>query len=187
MDYLKDFIIHFVGLSVGNHHFEFDVNDLFFERFEYSQLHQGNVKVLVELDKQERMLVFSFHLEGTIEVTCDRCAEEFSMPVSGNEHLIVKYGGEYAEESDDMITIPATEYKVDLSPYIYEYLHLMLPVRIVHPEDENGHSDCNQETLRILNELTAHTDTDPRWDVLNRLKSSVEDGSQEEKKQKKKK
>ena len=175
MDYLKDFIIHFVGLSVGNHQFEFEVNDLFFEHFEYSQLQHGSVKVEVDLEKQERMLVFSFRINGSVEVVCDRCADEFMLPVSGTEHLIVKYGEEFAEESDDMITIPATEYKIDLAPFIYEYLHLMLPVRIVHPDGPDGKTNCNADTLQILEKLSVHTDMDPRWEILNNLKNEDQD------------
>lgn len=181
MDYLKDFVIHFVGLSVGNHQFEFEVNDLFFEQFEYSQLQHGKVKVVVDLDKQERMLVFSFRMDGAVEVVCDRCADEFMLPLSGTEHLIVKYGEGYTEESDDMITIPSTEYKVDLAPFIYEYIHLLLPVKIVHPDDADGKTTCNADTLQILEKLTVHTDTDPRWDILNNLKTEDQENEENEK------
>lgn len=169
VDNLKDFIIHFVGLSIGNHQFDFEVNDLFFERFEYSQLKKGLVKVTADLEKQENMMVFSFHFHGYVEVTCDRCGEEFNLPLDSNERYIVKLGAEFVEESDDMITIPSTEYKFDLAPYLYESLHLMLPPKVVHPDDEGGHSLCNPDTLRKLEEMSPHTSPDPRWNILTRL------------------
>ena len=169
MDYLKDFIIHFVGLSIGNHRFDFEVNDRFFEQFEYSQLQHGLVQIQVDLEKQDRMMIFSFGLKGNVEVTCDRCGEEFMLPLNGNQRLIVKFGIEFKEESDDMIVIPSTEYKIDLAPFIYEYLHLMLPWRIIHPDDSNGNTTCNPDILRRLEELAPHASTDPRWAVLGSL------------------
>lgn len=169
MDYRKEFIIPFVGLATGNHRFELEVNDAFFEYFEFSELHHGLVRLELELDKQERMMVFSFHFEGNVEVTCDRCGEEFTFPLKGSEQLIVKFGQEFQEESDEMIIIPSTEYKIDLAPFIYEYLHLLLPVRIVHPDDEKGQTSCNPEILKRLEQLSPHPKTDPRWEVLGHL------------------
>ncbi|NVO18485.1 MAG: DUF177 domain-containing protein [Bacteroidetes bacterium] len=180
MDYLKDFIVHFVGLSIGNHQFDFEVRDQFFEAFEYSQLQHGNVRVKVDLEKQDRMMVFSFSFDGKVEVLCDRCGEEFMFHLQGEEQLIVKFGEDYKEESEDMIIIPSTEYKIDLSSFIYEYLHLMLPTRIVHPEDEAGNTTCNPDTLRRLAELAPHPVSDPRWAALGILQqedSNLQDNS----------
>jgi uncharacterized protein len=189
VDYLKDFVIHFVGLSIGNHQFDFEVSDRFFEQFEYSQLKHGQVRILVDLEKQDRMMVFNFELTGMVEVTCDRCGEEFMLPLDGSERLIVKFGSEFKEESDDMIVIPSTEYKIDIAPYIYEYLHLILPWRIIHPDDADGNTTCNPDTLRRLEELAPRVSTDPRWAALGELKqegSSQTDASQITKIKKKK-
>ena len=169
MDYLKNFIIQFVGLSIGNHQFELEVNDRFFERFEYSQLQHGLINILVDLEKQDRMMVFSFGIKGNVEVTCDRCGDEFILPIQGDQRLIVKFGTEYLEESDDMVVIPSTDSKIDLSPYIYEYLHLILPWRIVHPDDAEGKTTCNPDAIRRLEELAPHASIDPRWAALGNL------------------
>jgi uncharacterized protein len=173
VDYRKEFVIPFVGLNLGEHQFELEVNDKFFEYFEYSELHHGLVKATVHLDKQERMMVFSFHFKGNVAVVCDRCGEDFMFPLSGDERLIVKYGPEYKEESDDMIIIPPSEYKLDLAPFIYEYLHLILPVRIIHSDDEEGNTTCNPDILERIAQLTPHTDIDPRWEALSKLKAPL--------------
>jgi|WetSurMetagenome_2_1015567.scaffolds.fasta_scaffold201125_1 uncharacterized metal-binding protein YceD (DUF177 family) len=171
MNPLKEFIIPFVGLELGNHVFDFEVDDKFFEQFEYSQIHSARLKVTVSLEKQERMLIFDTAIEGDIDTVCDRCGGNFRLPVEGNEQLIVKFGEEYAEESDDVIVIPATEYKFDLAPFIYEYAHLILPARILHPDDDKGHSACDPEMLKRLNDLAPHEKADPRWDALKNLQS----------------
>lgn len=169
MNPFLDFEIPFTGLSIGNHHYELEVNDTFFSQFEYSRLHKGHLNVSLELEKKERMLTFFFRISGIVSITCDRCGGEFNLPLQGDEHLIVKFGEEYAEESYDMIVIPENDHKINLAPFIYEYIHLLLPARIIHPDDDNGKSTCDPEMLRKLQELSQHHGGDARWDVLRNL------------------
>lgn len=170
----RDFVVPFVGLSVGNHRFEFKVDDAFFDHFEYSSVHKADVDVVAELDKKERMLVFSFELKGIIETICDRCGDVFQLNIENNENLIVKFGEQFEEESEEMITIPESEYKIDLAPFIYEYILLSIPLKAVHPDDENGESTCNKDALALLSKLQDHTETDSRWDALSKLKNDLE-------------
>lgn len=112
---------------------------------------------------------FLFHFNGSVKLMCDRCLEDYDQPVEGNFRLIVKYGEEFQEISDEIIEIPFTEHRIDLSQYIYEYIQLMLPMKHVHPDDELGNSTCKSEMLEKLNELSKPA-TDPRWDALLKLK-----------------
>ena len=169
MNRLKEYHIQFVGLEPGNHPFEFEVNDSFFEHFEFSQIQRGNVHVTVDLEKMERMMIFDIQLEGKVLVTCDRCTNEFNFLLSDSQKLIVKLGAEYEEESEDVVVIPETEYQFDLSSYIYEFIHLALPVRLLHPDDENGNSTCDPEMLRLLEAMTPTESVDPRWESLRKL------------------
>ncbi len=170
MNRLKEYTIQFVGLELGNHHFEYEVNDSFFEHFEFSQIQHGNIHVTVDLEKMERMMIFNIGIEGEALVTCDRCTNEFNISLSDTQRLIVKLGAEYMEESEDVVIIPETDYKFDLAPYIYEYIHLALPARILHPDDENGNSTCDPEMLRLLETLVPNEDhSDPRWEALKKL------------------
>ena len=121
MNRLKEYNIQFVGLEPGNHQFEFEVNDSFFEHFEFSQIQHGKIHVTVDLEKMERMMIFNIGIEGEALVTCDRCTEEFNFPISDTQQLIVKLGAEYMEESEDVVIIPETDYQFDLSTYIYEF------------------------------------------------------------------
>jgi uncharacterized protein len=166
---LKEYNIQFVGLEPGIHQFGFEVNDTFFEHFEFSLIKHGQVHVTVALEKSERMMIFNIGLEGKVLVTCDRCSDEFYFPVSDTQKLIVKLGAEYLEESEDVVVIPDTEYQFDLSPYIYEFIHLALPAKLVHPGDEHGNSTCNPEIMRILEKLTPPETIDPRWEALKKL------------------
>ena len=48
---MGEYVIPFVGLKTGIHTYEFDVDDTFFEGFEYSIIEKGKVHVKLELEK----------------------------------------------------------------------------------------------------------------------------------------
>ncbi|HSG67804.1 MAG TPA: DUF177 domain-containing protein, partial [Bacteroidales bacterium] len=147
MKALKDFMIPFVGLKEGNHDYAFDIDGKFFESFEYSEITQGKAHIDVALERKERMLIFTFDFRGFVTVPCDRCAEDMEYPVKGHERLIVKFGHEFNEESEEIFVIPDTESHIDISTFIYEYIMLSLPIKRVHPEGEEA---CNPEVIEKL-------------------------------------
>lgn len=170
----KEYSIQFVGLSIGGHLYEYTIDDKFFEDLDYSEIKKSNIGLKVNLLKQSTMMILQFEISGTIKTECDRCMEEFDLPIGGNYKLIVKIGGSDTgdEEDDDIITIPANEYELDLSQYIYEYIMLSIPIKRIHPDDLQGHTTCNKEMLKKLNtflieeEKEEEKTTDPRWDGL---------------------
>jgi uncharacterized metal-binding protein YceD (DUF177 family) len=171
----KEYIIQFVGLAIGEHEFEFNVGNKFFENLDYSEIKQGAIKVKLTLIKQSTMMVLQFNVSGTVKMNCDRCSVEFDMPISGDYKLIVKVGGhEVGDEDDDIISIAANEHELDLSQFIYEYIMLSLPLKRVHPDDKNGKSTCDKEMLKKLKnytiENTVDEPIDPRWDGLKNIK-----------------
>ena len=175
MNYLKEFIISFSGLTIGHHDFDFDVSDKFFACFEDSEITTGQVKVLIHMEKQERMLVFTFTINGEVEVMCDRCSGLFNQRIDGEEVLIFKFGDEYFEESEDVVVIPRNEHHVDVSSYIYEFINLLVPYHRVHPDDEEGKSGCDPVVLKKLEELSPKHHHDKIWDALEGLKFDTTD------------
>lgn len=171
VNYLKQFIIPFSGLKPGNYLYTFETDDRFFEQFEYSEIKKGNVHVDCRLEKQERMMVFHFELTGVVKVICDRCAGEFDWNIGGTQQLIVKFGPEHTEETEDILVITEKEHEIDISQYLYEYVHLLVPIKKVHGTDENGKSLCDPDVIKYINEEEEHT-ADPRWEVLKKLKDN---------------
>ena len=170
MDYLKQFVIPFGGLKPGVHQFFFEVDDLFFEQFEHSEIKKGNFTVEVDFEREEKMLILNFVINGKVEIPCDRCYESFLLPVSGKERLIVKFGAGFHEENEEVQIIPLGETQIDISPFIYEFVHLLIPFRRVHPEDENGNSLCDPDIIKRIDEREATSGPDPRWEALKKLK-----------------
>ena len=158
------------GLALGNHSYHFDVKDDFFEGMDYSEIHQGTVSIDLDIEKRELMMTLNFALQGKVRVACDRCADEFDIPIENNEVYYVKFGSEVAEESDDVIVVPADQHDFDISSLIYEYIILSIPIHRVHPEGE-----CNPEVLQMLSHeeepvAEEENETDPRWAALKNIK-----------------
>jgi uncharacterized metal-binding protein YceD (DUF177 family) len=170
VDYLKQFKIPFKGLRLGTHEYNWEVGKPFFEAIENTDVHDCKLNVDLVLKKQERMMILSFTITGTIEVSCDRCLDHFDLPLNIREDYYVKYGDSYREESDQVLIIPDSTYQLDVSVLIFDYVTLAIPIRKVHPEDPEGKTKCNVKTLNTLENLREKHGTDPRWDALKKLK-----------------
>ena len=140
----NEFLIPFVGLKIGKHLFDFEVGNSFFESMEYSIIEQGNVKVTLELDKKETMMIALFHAEGTINTLCDRCNTPMDFEIDGGYKLIYKFGLE--EEEDEMLVVLHPDsYQIDITNPIYELITTQLPLRVLHDEGE-----CDEEMWELL-------------------------------------
>lgn len=172
----QQLIIPFSGLKEGLHQFDFDVDSTFFEQFENSIIENAEVHIDIDFLKKSNLLQLNFTLSGVIHTNCDRCTDPLDHKVSGEEELIVKFGEEDFEQTDEIKIIPPASYEVDVSKEVYDYIHLLLPNKIVHKKE----SDCNQEVVAKLKELStpnkkeAKEDTDPRWAALLNLKDNSE-------------
>ncbi len=111
----------------------------------------------------------NFIISGTLRLTCDRCLGEFDMPVKSEEEYFIKFGPEHKEEDDNVLIITDNETHIDIAPLLFDYLSLMVPYKVVHPDNEKGESLCDPEALKRIEQLSAHKEKDQRWDVLKDL------------------
>ena len=162
----KEFIIQFSGLALGKHDFDFEIKDAFFNEFEFVDIESGNINLNMTMEKSERMLILDFNFEGNVTVTCDRCGDNFEMPIDGTQKIVVKFGEQFEEQYDDVFVIPVSEHSIDIFQMAYEMISLSLPIRKVHPDDKNGNTTCDIEVLKRIEELTPNEDADPRWNKL---------------------
>lgn len=171
MEKENEFLIPVSGLALGVHDFRFDINDDFFADMDYSEVKQGHVTVSLEVVREEMMLTLNFQIEGEVRVPCDRCGDEFNIPIQSEQVFCIKLGAEEVEESDDVVVVPAEEHAYDIRSLVYEYIILSIPMHRVHPEGE-----CNPEALALLShdpEPIAEEEEstmDPRWAALKDLK-----------------
>lgn len=171
---LKQYIINFKGLKAGQHHFRFEIDDQFFVHFDKSEIQRGSLTAEVTLTKSGKTLTFSFFIEGEVEVQCDRCLDYFYMPLQCHEELFVEFGARNSDitDVDKVLTLAYTETEINLTQHLYEYIHLNLPYRRIHPESSEGVSQCNEEMLNRLSamELSENEEKiDPRWEKLKSI------------------
>ena len=163
--------IPLAGLKEARYTYEFEIGNHFFGSFEESEIKRGELRAVVVLQKCSTHIELDIVINGKAEVMCDRCLEAFYMPVSAANRLFIRQGREWDESDPDMITMPLDEHEIDLSQFFYEYIHLALPIKRIHPDDADGNSTCNPDMIRKLNDLLVHgeEETDPRWDDLKKL------------------
>ncbi len=178
MPYLDIYTIPFKDLDQGvTHRFEFKVDDEFFKHFPYSELKHGSVDVTVELVINPDNLILDFYLKGQVEVQCDVCLDYFMHPVDYHTRVYVRLSSFTTDwfDYDEEIFLSREETRINVAKHIYDFINLALPIKKVHPPDEDGNPTCDPEMLRKLEELTPahhHTDEDeidPRWEGLKNL------------------
>ncbi|MDR1023269.1 MAG: DUF177 domain-containing protein [Prevotellaceae bacterium] len=148
--------IAYGSLPQGKHTFEFEVNDAFFRRFEGSEISEGQVSVHVDAEKTSNFMALQLGMEGSVKVACDRCLDEFFMPVDFEGTLTVCFSGDARDDDfseDEVMNMKPGDTEVDLAQYIYESICLSLPMQRLHPNDDEGVSTCNKEMLAKLHEL----------------------------------
>lgn len=178
MNKLNEFLIPFIGLKLGKHQFEYQINKAFFESFDYDEFESADIKVSVVFDKKNTLLELNFKHKGTIYVPCDLTNEMFDFPIKGKLKVLVQFGEEYNDDNDELLILPHGEHEINISQIIYEMIALSIPFRKVHPGVKDGTLDS--EALRKLNELrveevkkeenkNTEDNIDPRWDKLKQL------------------
>lgn len=163
-----EYIIPFKGLSLGDHRYTYEIDDAFFADFEHLDADKGFLSLVVDLMVESNLLDIKFHFSGYIELRCDRCLDDFRLNVEDDFRLIVKYGEQFEEISEEVIIIPSSESTIDLSQFIYEYINLMLPIKKVHSENDFSGGKCNKEMINQINKYSQHK-SDSRWDALKNI------------------
>lgn len=144
----REYIIPFIGLKLGFHEFEFQIQDAFFEDREYSIIHSGTANVRLILEKKETMMIGEFEIKGSVSTDCDRCNDPIEVPITGSFKLIFTFGNEPSED-ESIIVMHPDDYELELKDHLYELLIVSLPTRLIHPKGE-----CNEEMIELLSKYT---------------------------------
>lgn len=172
---LKEYDIQFVGLKLGKHHFEYQIDKKFFEHFEYEDFNDVDVKVNLLFEKKATLLELDFEVSGAVNVNCDTCNEPYDQSIEDDFNLVVNFGDEYNDENENILIIPHGEYEINVAQYIYELIILAMPIKRIHPGIEDG--SLKSEILEKLKALSPKNleekeeseEIDPRWNTLKKL------------------
>ncbi|GAB5565239.1 MAG: DUF177 domain-containing protein [Winogradskyella sp.] len=175
MKVLKEYNIPFIGLKVGEHHFDFDVDNTFFQNFEYDEFNAVDIKIDLNFVKKTTLLELYFTATGFVNVNCDLTNEPYNQTIEDEFKLVVKFGEAYNDDNEDILIVPHGEYEINVAQYIYELIVLAVPAKRVHPGIEDG--TLKSDILSKLEELSPNVgeekneseDIDPRWNNLKKL------------------
>lgn len=121
------------------------------------------------MEKTDRMLMFIFNISGKVKTICDHCGEELWLDIQTSDELIAKFGTETDLTGDEVVVLGPSEFKFDVSQYIFEFTILSIPARRVHK-----HGECNPEAEQYLEKadfIEENKQNDPRWKALETLKN----------------
>lgn len=173
MERKSEFMLPFVGLKEGVHHFKYDIENTFFKAYDFNDFFDAKIKVDLTFDKKATLMDLNFKAVGSVEVACDVSNEHFDFPIDTNYDWIIKFGDDYNNDNDEILIIPHGTYQIDVAQPIYEMIVLAIPLKIIHPGIEDG--TLESEILNKLEELkpkersTSEQESDPRWNKLKDL------------------
>ncbi len=176
-------------LAPGVHTYEYELDRKFFEAIDGEEVKKGNVNVILNVRRTSSSFELNFDIEGVIKVSCTRCLEDMKLDVDTESRLIVKFGSEYSEESDEIVIIPEVEGEINIAWFLYEFIALTIPIKHVHPKGEcnrtvsskfkkhqavsaDDDEDDSDDIIDDDSEPQEDEDTpqtDPRWDTLREI------------------
>jgi uncharacterized metal-binding protein YceD (DUF177 family) len=188
--FLRTFDIEVIKFLEGKYEIDFEIGNEFFQHFEDNELlDEGHLTVRVLLNKGANLIEMDFLIAGEVKLTCDRSLEEYYEPLELNEKIIFKYGTEEQEISEDVSMITRDTPKINVAQFIYEFVLLGLPAKRIHPDhrtemDEDDYEgegmyayidgdtfEDDAEESESTPEQKEEKSTDPRWELLKKLKN----------------
>lgn len=176
MDRFRNYDIAFSGLKTGKHDFKFEINQEFFDLFETEQeFFNPEINIDVLLDKHTTFLEFYINVSGTVQLICDISNDEFSENISNDLKVLVKFGEEYDDSNEDIITIPHKDSEFNIANLIYEAVVLSIPMKKLAPsvrDNDEYQKLLDQYSPQITEEDEEEQSIDPRWAALKKLKDN---------------
>lgn len=171
MDKFRNYDVAFSGLKTGKHEFKFEVEQAFFDLFETEQEFSGaKIDVDVLLEKHSTFLDFLIKIHGTVNLVCDITSETFTHPIENEIKFLVKFGEEYDDSNEEVITIPQGDSAFNISQASYEAVILSIPMKKISPNVKEEDFELIEKFSPKEIEEEENHEIDPRWEALKKLK-----------------
>ena len=177
--FAREYSLNVPLLRIGEQVETFTVSAPFFENFEHSLIHQGEINVSIRIQKTKGHMDTDWHITGWAEVNCDRCGEPYPHALDVSHKLIYSFRENVKYDTEEVINIDPDDTQLSLVQEIYDFIHLSLPMRFV-PEPE-VHT-CDEAVLKALGLIEdegedtedEEEEIDPRWAALKKLKDKLD-------------
>ncbi|MDE6198149.1 MAG: DUF177 domain-containing protein, partial [Muribaculaceae bacterium] len=155
-----------------------------------ADVHDADLTVSLDVQYNGDFYTLDFHISGEVVLICDRCLDDLHFPIDASYHIVVKYGEDYNDDSDEVLEIPDSDPALNVAYMIYDTVVLAKPMKHVHPLGKcnrqmsamlkKHRARANDEDAELENELIDEMDSldvaddsaapsDPRWDALKKL------------------
>lgn len=170
MEYMEHFSVPFKGLNDGDHKFRFEVDKVFFQRFQNDLVTDGQLEVILDLEKRPGVSTLQFTIRGTIKSDCDRCMELINLPIKGEYRLLLKFGDK-EDNNEEVIYVDPDISILNFGQMIYEYIILSIPMIKTYDCENVEPRPCNMAVLNKLEEdQNDDSPSDGIWDSLRGMK-----------------
>lgn len=142
--------VQLASLPDGHHEQDFICDTEFFKDMENPDVISSDVAVHLDLEKRNGAYDCTFTCKGKLQIPCDRCLDALDHEVDTVYHIIVKYGEDYDDASDELLIIPESDAYLNVAYMLADTILLTIPLRHVHPKGE-----CNKAMASVLR---AHSD-----------------------------
>lgn len=189
MGKFSDFKLQLKSLSQGEHVFDYHIGEQFFVNMENTDVREADLNVKLKVTLVGERYCLDFAITGTVTTLCDRCLDDLVIPIDATYKIMVEFGKDYNDDSDELLVIPDNDPTLNVAYMIYDTVVLAIPIKHVHPMGK-----CNRQMSALLrkhrasgsnedaeleNELIDEMDsmddsgadapTDPRWDALKSI------------------
>ncbi|MBD5192209.1 MAG: DUF177 domain-containing protein [Bacteroidales bacterium] len=178
------------SMPKGVNEFVYKLGKQFFVNMENNDVRDANLTVDLAVNNTGDFYDLTFAVEGEVTVLCDRCLDDLVLPIETSYHVVVKYGENYNDSSDELLEIPESDNYLNVAYMIYDTVMLAIPIKHVHPmgkcnramsallKKHRSGANAGEDTAledQLIDEIDSmdsadvETPTDPRWDELKKL------------------
>ncbi|MFD1142591.1 YceD family protein [Larkinella insperata] len=182
MKELQKYDIQISSLENKSYEFDFESGDAFFEALEQDLIQRGSFKTHLVLTKSSSMIQLNFHINGTVELICDRSLDPFDEPLAIQEQLFLKYADHAEELTDEIELILWETQQINIARYLFDFIVLSLPMKKLHPrfraeeadedEEQEGKVVYRSESSTENEDEASEPPVDPRWEALRKLNNN---------------
>lgn len=133
-------------IRTGKKAFQYELDDAFWSQLDQNEILGGKINVRIEAREMAGdIFSISIQIGGMVKVICDRCLEQFDMPIDTTDTVKATYHDCAEEANEDILVSERGSGRTDLSWLIYEIVETSLPTIRKHEE-----GFCNEEMAKRI-------------------------------------
>ncbi|MBN2000603.1 DUF177 domain-containing protein [candidate division KSB1 bacterium] len=130
------------------------------------------IEVHMDINRVADNIYIRMNFKTRISAVCDRCLEDLLQPIDENVRIVCTRDTQLSADEDDVYFIKDKSDTVDLSLSLHQALVLGIPQKLLCRPDCRGLCPSCGTNLNVKKCHCKVKKTDPRWDVLKKLKEN---------------